>query len=186
MQDDRPKRDALGEAEKAPNQSAEQLASEVVDADDAVLSLLVLSSTGGVLAVKRSSRLLKSDYMDDKDMAKFGTMAKVITGMAANAEPLMGEMDFIAGEFKKHKVVFINTQREGMTLAIRASRSANGEYLCRKILNELKRTSGEQSVAGRTAGSLPFQDLIPDGEGRAAPHDKHFPANARAVPSSCT
>ena len=64
-------------------------------------------------------------------------MAKVITGMAANAEPLMGRLEFIVGEFKNHKVVFMNLPEYEMTLALRMARSSNGEYLCKKIAERL-------------------------------------------------
>jgi hypothetical protein len=114
-----------------------RIAREVVDIDNAILSLLVLDKTGGVLAMERSSRLEKSDYMDDKDLNRFGAMAKVIIGMAANAEPLMGRLEFIVGEFKNHKVVFMNLPEYEMTLALRMGRSSNGEYLCKKIAERL-------------------------------------------------
>jgi hypothetical protein len=130
--------------DQAPEQSVPKtkadgvrLAREVVGIDDAILSLLVLDRAGGVLAMERSSRLDKSDYMDDKDLSRFGAMAKVIIGMAANAEPLMGRLEFIVGEFKNHKVVFMNLPEYEMTLALRMARSSNGEYLCKKIAERL-------------------------------------------------
>jgi len=117
-----------------------RLARVVVDIDKAILSLLILDKTGAVLAMERSSRLDKSDYMDDKDVSRFGAMAKVIIGMAANAEPLMGRLEFIVGEFKNHKVVFMNLSEYEMTLALRMARSSNGEYLCKKIAERLAAT----------------------------------------------
>lgn len=119
---------------------AERLATEVLHIDNAVLSLLVLDKFGEVLAVSRSERLAKDDYMDERDIARFGAMAKVIIGMAANAEPLMGGMEFIVGAFKKHKVVFMNLPEYEMTLALRLARSAIGEYVCKKISDELATT----------------------------------------------
>jgi hypothetical protein len=115
----------------------ERLAKEVIDIDKAILSLLILDKSGAVLAMERSSRLDRSDYMDDKDVGRFGAMAKVIIGMAANAEPLMGQLEFIVGEFKNHKVVFMNMPENEMTLALRMARSSNGEYLCNKIAERL-------------------------------------------------
>ncbi|MDA4133960.1 MAG: hypothetical protein OK441_00110 [Thaumarchaeota archaeon] len=126
-------------AQSVPKTKADgiNLAREVVNIDNAILSLLVLDKHGGVLAMERSSRLSKSDYMEDKDLSRFGAMAKVIIGMAANAEPLMGRLEFIVGEFKNHKVVFMNLPKYEMTLALRMARSSNGEYLSKKIAEKL-------------------------------------------------
>ena len=45
-----------------------RLAREVIDIDKAILSLLILDKTGAVVAMERSSRLDKADYMNDKDL----------------------------------------------------------------------------------------------------------------------
>lgn len=120
---------------------AAKLAKDVIDCDPSILSLIVLDKFGKVLAVERSLRLDQADYLSDDLVPKFGVVAKLIVGAAANATELMGRMEFLIGAFKNQKVLLINLHEYEMTLGIRIARSSNAEYLNNKIAGLLGTTS---------------------------------------------
>ncbi len=112
---------------------AGKIAEVIIDCDTSVLSLLVVSREGKVLAIGRSKRLARADYLDDNLMPKLGVLAKVIMGAADNEADLMGDMEFLIGAFKNQKIVLIDLPEKGLALALRVSRSAIAEYVCNKI-----------------------------------------------------
>ncbi len=113
---------------------AEKVASAIIDCDSSILSLLVVNPGGEVLAIGRSKRLAKGDYLEDGLVPKLGVLAKVIIGAADNEAGLFGDMEFLIGAFKKQKIVFIDLPEQKFTLALRMSRSVIAEYVCNKIL----------------------------------------------------
>lgn len=119
---------------------AERIAGAIIDCDPSILSLLVVSQDGGVLAVGRSKRLDKGDYLEDGLVPKLGVLAKVIIGAADNEAGLFGDMEFLIGAFKKQKIVFIDLPEKRLTLALRMSRSVIAEYVCNKILKIVSET----------------------------------------------
>ncbi|MGD0638855.1 MAG: hypothetical protein ABSA72_12530 [Nitrososphaerales archaeon] len=120
--------------------SAARIASAIIDCDSSILSLLVVNQAGEVLAVGRSKRLAKDDYLDDGLVPKLGVLAKVIIGAADNEAGLFGDMEFLIGAFKKQKIVFIDLPEKKLTLALRMSRSVIAEYVCNKILKIVSET----------------------------------------------
>jgi hypothetical protein len=120
---------------QAPTKNAigARLAREIVDCDPSILSLMVMSKNGDVLAVERSSRLREVDYADAKTLRRFGVIASVILSAAENATDLMGKTEFLIGAFREQKVLLINLHEYDVALALRLSRSANAEYVYRTI-----------------------------------------------------
>jgi len=112
---------------------AETIAKEVLECDSSILSLLVVNSRGEVLAVGRSERLAKSDYLDESILPKLGVVAKLITGAADQESALLGRMEFLIGAFKNQKIVLIDVPKHDLSLALRMSRSSIAEYVCNKI-----------------------------------------------------
>ena len=112
---------------------ADRVLKQVVDCDPSVLSLIVLDGDGRVLSTGRSSRLQKEEYADQATAEKLGAIASVIMGSASNAKELLGGIEFLIGAFKKQKVLLVNLQQYSLLLALRMTRSANAEYVYRKI-----------------------------------------------------
>jgi hypothetical protein len=137
--------DSRTEAEVDPAKTAlaKGLAEDLVDCNPSIMSLIVVDALGRVLYVSRSQRLPKSEHVDPELVRVFGTIAKTIVGAAANAAPVMGEMDAIVGIFKKQKVLLFNMQKHDMVVALRLSRSAYAEYVLDNIRDALA-TRGER------------------------------------------
>ena len=126
-----PRKDTPDAEQKAV---AARIASAIIDCDPSILSLLVVSQGGEVLAVGRSKRLAKGDYLEDALVPKLGVLAKVIIGAADNEAGLFGDMEFLIGAFRKQKIVFIDLPERKLTLALRMSRSVIVEYVCNKMM----------------------------------------------------
>ena len=108
--------------------TAARLAKEVVQCDDAILSLMVVDKMGNVLAVERSPRLKEDAYVKDDVLPKLGVLLKLLVGAAGNISEYMGRLDFIAGGFKNQKVLLVNLREYDLSIGLRLLGSANAEY----------------------------------------------------------
>ncbi len=118
---------------------ADKIARDVIRADPAILSMLVLDHHGisRVLAVARSPHLPPESHASPELVEKFGIAAMVVWGAADGASRLMGRREFIIGAFKEQMVLLVDLREYEMLLAIRLNRSANAEHVHAKIASLL-------------------------------------------------
>ena len=126
---------AEDKADLARRALATRLMNEVLDCDPAILGLLVLGNVGRLISVGRSSQLKESEYVSQMMVKNFGSIAALILSAARNATEFMGGLELVIGVFKNQKVLLMNLQEYNLALALRLSRSANANYVYRKIVN---------------------------------------------------
>ncbi len=131
------KKGARETEETARKQLAGRIAKAVVDCDPSILSLLVVDSRGEVLAIGRSGRLARANYIDEDLLPKLGVLSKLILGAADQESGMLGGLEFLIGAFKNQKIVLIEAPDHKMSLALRMSRSSIAEYVCKKIADIL-------------------------------------------------
>jgi hypothetical protein len=118
---------------------AERVAERVLEADPAVLSLMVLDVNDGgrVLAVARSPSLPSHERADPGTVQRFAIAAVVVWGAARQAAQLMGKREFIVGAFREQMVLLADLGEYEMLLAIRLGRSSNAEHVYTKVASSL-------------------------------------------------
>lgn len=118
---------------------ADKIARDVVGADPAILSMIVLDHRGSsrVIAVARSANLPPESRASPALVERFGIAAMVVWGAAEGASQLMGRREFIIGAFKEQLVLLVDLREYEMLLAIRLNRSANAEHVYAKIASLL-------------------------------------------------
>jgi len=118
---------------------ANKIAHDVVGADPAIMSLIVLDHRGStrVIAVARSANLPSDSRASPALVERFGIAATVVWGAAEGAAQLMGRREFIIGAFKDQLVLLVGLREYEMLLAMRLNRSANAEHVYAKVANLL-------------------------------------------------
>ena len=118
---------------------ANKIARDVVGADPAILSMIVLDHRGSsrVIAVARSANLPPESRASPALVERFGIAAMVVWGAAEGASQLMGRREFIIGAFKEQLVLLVDLREYEMLLAMRLNRSANAEHVYAKIASLL-------------------------------------------------
>ena len=118
---------------------AEKVAAEVVKADAAIMSLMVLDvgDGGKVLAVARSPTMAPHEHATPAMVQKFAIAAVVVWGAARQAAELMGRREFIVGAFSEQLVLLADLKEFDMLLAIRLNRSSNAEHVYSKVASLL-------------------------------------------------
>jgi len=112
---------------------AARLAKDVIRCDPAVISLIVFTKTGEVVAVRNSPRLKETDYVDRETIKLLGIRASVVLSSANTVSEIMGKTESVIAAYKNFKVLLIGLTEYDLALGIQINRSANGESISTKI-----------------------------------------------------